>query len=159
MEIFTFVYMGGGIDRISFVPMTKQAKGMTSGEVLQTSSEERRREHAGLLGGIRTFDASEAKCANPEDLDRLLGIIETACGSLDAFSRIVRDTFEPQAKASFRAYNRKRGDSELQELPLALSLSTAPEGGGVAARGARSKSVDVHMPALAEADAVDVRVV
>lgn len=158
MEIFTFVYMGGGIDRITFVPLTKQSKDVMSGEALQTSTEERKRERAGLLGGIRTFDASEANCANPDDLDRLLGIIETACGSLDTFSRIVRDTFEPQARTSFRAYaSRKRGDSELQEWPPD-KRSTLP-GGGAAARGARSQSMDARMPTLIEADAVDVRVV
>ena len=34
MEIFTFVYMGGGVDRITFVPLTKLSQNAMSGEVL-----------------------------------------------------------------------------------------------------------------------------
>ena len=49
MEIFTFVYMGGGIDRITFVPLTKQSKDTSSGDVMKTSAEERQRERARLL--------------------------------------------------------------------------------------------------------------
>ena len=64
MEIFTFVYMGGHVDRITFVPLTKLSKATTSGDLMQTSAEERQRERTHLLGGFRTFDASKAKCAN-----------------------------------------------------------------------------------------------
>ena len=120
VELFVFVYMGGSIDRVMFVPLTKQSVRREGGGVEETTHAERQSERSELLKGFRHFDASQAKCANPEDLDRLLAIVETACGSLDAFSRIVRNTFAPRAKASFQAYgSRKRGETSwLPELTL-----------------------------------------
>ena len=100
--------MGGSIERITFVPLTKQGGPSGGGGALELSaSEDPRQSHyqrEDLLKDFVAFDASQAQCANPEDRERLLGIVETACGSLDAFSRIVRDTFSVEAQASFNAY-------------------------------------------------------
>jgi len=140
LEIFTFVYMGGSVDRVTFVPLTKQTKErMSTGELEETSEIERRLEHEQLLKQFRRFDASQAKCANPEDLDRLLGIVETACGSLDAFSRIVRETFEPRAEASFNEFHIARRRSH--------ALSTDGIG-----QETVLGSVGATMPPLAEKD-------
>ena len=64
MELFIFVRMGGNRDDIKVSLLADDD----------------------LALALSKFDASQARCANPDDLDRLLGIIETACGSLDAFS-------------------------------------------------------------------------
>ena len=106
LEIFTFVFMGGSIERITFVPLTKQG-GPSGAGALELSASEDRQSHyqrEELIKDFVAFDASKAQCANPEDRERLLGIVETACGSLDAFSRIVRDTFSVEAQSSFNAY-------------------------------------------------------
>ena len=114
---------------VTFVPLTKRAStGANGDQPVETTPRERQKEREELLRSFRHFDASHASCANPEDLDRLLGIVETACGSLEAFSQIVRDTFEPKAKESFRAYacaSRKRAGSSVS----AGSGGATPRGG------------------------------
>ena len=124
MEIFTFVYMGGSVERVTFVPLTQQLQTTESGKVDRTSSGERQLQRDELLKAFSTFDASQAQCSNPEDLDRLLGIIETACGSLDAFSLIMRKTFEQRAKASFASYA-----SEKVKKPRRSSVTMWMRGG------------------------------
>ena len=69
MELFTFLKMGGSRDRI-VLKRPDQMQGTKKN----------------LLEG---FDAKRAKCYLPEDRQRLLGVIEAGCGSLDAFNIIV----------------------------------------------------------------------
>jgi hypothetical protein len=142
MEIFTFVYMGGNIERVTFVPLTAtKAESTTSGD-RTTSSAAHRHQREQLADGFRTFDASHAKCANPEDRDRLLGIVESACGSLDAFSSIVRETFAPQAEQMFTNKFANKFASER----LSGSCRTPRESSLLSARRSRTSSISgVHI--------------
>ena len=91
MEVFTFIYMGGDVGRITVLPMG--------------SDFSRRRDSSGrfddlsdpsvkaILDKFAAFDAEEAQCYLAGDKQMILGVIETGIGSIEAFNDLVRNTF------------------------------------------------------------------
>ena len=72
MELFTFLQMGGALDRI---------------DVRRLGDDQN------VLRQLARFDASVAQCFKNEDRQRLLGIIESAFGSFVDFNANVRQIF------------------------------------------------------------------
>ena len=72
MELFTFLQMGGALERI---------------DVRRLGDDQN------VLRQLARFDASVAQCFKNEDRQRLLGIIESAFGSFVDFNASVRTIF------------------------------------------------------------------
>ena len=72
MELFTFLQMGGALERI---------------DVRRLGDDQN------VLRQLARFDASVAQCFKNEDRQRLLGIIESAFGSFVDFNASVRHIF------------------------------------------------------------------
>ena len=72
MELFTFLQMGGALERI---------------DVRRLGDDQN------VLRQLARFDASVAQCFKNEDRQRLLGIIESAFGSFVDFNANVRQIF------------------------------------------------------------------
>ena len=79
VEIFTFLYSGGSMDRVELLSLLSHldSKG----------------DHTALLRHMQGFDASKAECFKKSDKSHILGVIETAFGSVHEFTRIVRRAF------------------------------------------------------------------
>ena len=69
MELFTFLRMGGALQRIRVVELGEGAE---------------------VSASLAKFDASKAQCYLTQDRERLLGVIEAGFGDLQPFSRVVR---------------------------------------------------------------------
>ena len=119
MEIYTFLRMGGTVDRISVLPasesMVKEnekandaattATGDAKPEVADDAPLPTPKMQAALAEVLRrfeAFDVSNAKCTNEKDKEHLLGVIEQGFGSFDAFNELVRHTFVERAAAPLR---------------------------------------------------------
>jgi len=61
---------------------------------------------------FETFDAKTAKCYNPEEREKLLAVIQSGFGSLDAFNMLVSGLFEQSVVRT----SLKRGSSKKQSL-------------------------------------------
>merc|ERR1712048_1520742 len=79
-EIFTFVHMGGSLDKIQWVPVLRQGHEGTDVEMINKTMEE--------------FDAAQCECSLADDKDNIFSIIQAAYGSIDVFSQVVRGVFE-----------------------------------------------------------------
>ena len=109
MEVFTFIFMGGDLSRITLLPISERTAGVEpqpGGDVeaaapsapppsSRTSSFTNRSDPAvrAILDKFATFDAAEAECYLPDDKQMILGVIETGIGSVDAFNQLVRKAF------------------------------------------------------------------
>ena len=107
MEVFTFIFMGGDLSRITLLPIrerTAAVEPQPGGDVeaaaprappQRTSSFTNRSDPAvrAILDKFATFDAAEAECYLPDDKQMILGVIETGIGSVDAFNQLVRKAF------------------------------------------------------------------
>ena len=65
-----------------------------------------------LAQRLAAFDALNAQCFKPDDRQRLLGIIETAFGSFDAFNLAIRDIFARAGEEMEGAPGGKAGASD-----------------------------------------------
>ena len=113
MEVFTFIFMGGDLSRITLLPIrerTAAVEPQPGGDVEaaapsapppRTSSFANRSDPAvrAILDKFATFDAVEAECYLPDDKQMILGVIETGIGSVDAFNQLVRKAFANPGKA------------------------------------------------------------
>ena len=110
MEVFTFIYMGGDLDRITFLPI-RDADGVAAVEPEDGGDVEAalsRKSQSGsfndlsnpavssIIKKFASFDAHEAQCYLPDDKQMILGVIETGIGSIDAFNQLVRHVFHGQ---------------------------------------------------------------
>eukprot|EP00931_Biecheleriopsis_adriatica_P105339 TRINITY_DN79896_c0_g1_i1.p1 TRINITY_DN79896_c0_g1~~TRINITY_DN79896_c0_g1_i1.p1 ORF type:complete len:520 (+),score=61.37 TRINITY_DN79896_c0_g1_i1:36-1562(+) len=77
IELFTFVHMGRGFDKIYFQFVLRE--GLEA------------HDHAIVENAFRTFDAQRCDCSDPRDKERMLGIIHTAYGGMASFNQEVRD--------------------------------------------------------------------
>ena len=85
MEIFTFLSMGAGVDRVCVRPLLPFSSHLSARDEL----------FAQLRNSFLDFDARGAQCYKVEDRKRLLGIIEEAFGDFEAFNGLVRQMFVP----------------------------------------------------------------
>merc|ERR1712176_751382 len=79
MELFTFVHIGGKLDKIRFVP------------VLRKDQEDQ--DLKSICHAFDTFDARACACYLPEDKERMLNIICAAYEGVDGFNEDVRAIF------------------------------------------------------------------
>ena len=117
MEVFTFIFMGGDLRRITVLPIrddrTAAVAPLHGGdkvadqESVVVGIEESVPRPTGsgsfvdrsdpavraVLDKFATFDAAEASCYLPDDKQMILGVIETGIGSVEAFNELVRTTF------------------------------------------------------------------
>ena len=85
MELFTFLWMGGSLSRITVKPI---------GTGMHRSEGELRREQTELTRSLlHEFDVANATCFKQEERQRLLGVIEAAFGDFAAFNRLAQETF------------------------------------------------------------------
>ena len=102
MEVFTFIFMGGDVSRITVLPIRDRTAAVEpaaqeeslprmvdSGSFIDRSDPAVR----AILDKFATFDAAEAECYLPDDKQMILGVIETGIGSVDAFNQLVRKAF------------------------------------------------------------------
>ena len=80
MECFTFLRMGGALDRIEVSLITSPDKNPT----------EAKQE---LKAQFASFDAEKAECFMPKDKHRLLAVIEAGFGDFKEFNKHVRGVF------------------------------------------------------------------
>lgn len=81
IEVFTFLKMGGSIDRITLIPIDVDEK----------------KDVKTLFDDV---DVSTSRCYKEDDRQRLLGIVQTGFGNFDQFNTIVRDVFHQRVIAS-----------------------------------------------------------
>ena len=94
MELFTFVQMGASPNRIRFLVLGGEVESRHSmGATMSTDL-------------LQHFDASNADCYNPEDRERLLGVIESSFGDLHVFNRVVRSLFDAGRKSLTKSFTR-----------------------------------------------------
>lgn len=84
MELFTFLRMGGGLARITVVPIAAPS---------DATPEELYEANQVVYDKFTYFKASHAKCFDPNDKARLLGIVEASFGTLTAFDSVVHKIF------------------------------------------------------------------
>ena len=111
MEVFTFIFMGGDVRRITVLPIHDRVAAVEPGNGGDLEATPTHRSDASSFGDISdpavsaildkfaAFDAREAQCYLPEDKQMILGVIETGIGSIDAFNQLVRSTFAKRGTA------------------------------------------------------------
>ena len=93
MELFTFLRMGGALQRIRVVELGEGAE---------------------VSASLAKFDASKAQCYLTQDRERLLGVIEAGFGTLSAFDATIRHTF----KGRKGSISTRRASLDDQPAPL-----------------------------------------
>ena len=83
LQIFTFLFMGGKLERIEIHALSSSDQGQA----------EERRGVESLKEQFATFDAAKARCFLEEDRERLLAVIETGFGDFKDFNKRVRTAF------------------------------------------------------------------
>ena len=81
MEIFTFMRMGGAMERIELRLIANPGQNQAAAKME-------------LAAQLATFDAAKAECFKQEDRQRLLAVIEAGFGNFDDFNRGVREVFK-----------------------------------------------------------------
>lgn len=76
-EIFTFVHMGGALNRILWLPVVRDDCRIDDVATIRRS--------------LGDFDAQTCECAVEGDREQMFSIIEAAYGSMDSFSEVVRE--------------------------------------------------------------------
>ena len=92
MEIFTFLFMGGKLDRI-------EIHALSASDDAPTSTANGRRGLDDLKHQFATFDAAKAQCFLPKDKHRLLAVVEAGFGDFELFNRRVRTAFAERLDA------------------------------------------------------------
>ena len=72
IELFTFLKMGGAIERVDVITLLE---GETEKELLET---------------LANFEAQNARCFVEEDRQRLLAVVEAGFGDYNDFNKVVR---------------------------------------------------------------------
>ena len=86
MEIFTFLFMGGKLDRIEIHAL--------SASDLRRTLTDGRRSLDDLKHQFATFNAAKAQCFLPKDKHRLLAVVEAGFGSFEGFNTQMREVFD-----------------------------------------------------------------
>ena len=92
MEIFTFLFMGGKLDRVEIRALS------ASNDARRTSTDGERNLHD-LKQQFATFDAEKAQCFLPSDKHRLLAVVEAGFGDFKEFNTRVRTAFAERLDA------------------------------------------------------------
>ena len=92
MEIFTFLFMGGKLDRI-------EIHALSASDDAPTSMANGRRGLDDLKHQFATFDAAKAQCFLPKDKHRLLAVVEAGFGDFKDFNTRVRTAFAERLDA------------------------------------------------------------
>merc|ERR1712048_1437494 len=80
VEIFTFVHMGGKVDRIRLVPLTRRGHEHEDEDAIRETFDH--------------FDAEQCECFCADDKARMLTIIRSAFGDMIGFNNAVRDILQ-----------------------------------------------------------------
>ena len=94
MEIFTFLFMGGKLDRI-------EIHALSASDDAPTSPADGRRGLDDLKHQFATFDAAKAQCFLPKDKHRLLAVVEAGFGDFKVFNQRVRSIFDDRLQETF----------------------------------------------------------
>ena len=92
MEIFTFLFMGGKLDRI-------EIHALSASDDAPTAPVDGRRSLDDLKHQFATFDAAKAQCFLPKDKHRLLAVVEAGFGDFEEFNVKVRTAFAERLQA------------------------------------------------------------
>lgn len=79
IELFTFVHMGGRLDRVQFIPVLRPGHEDEDLQAIQKS--------------FKTFDVRKCDCFLLDDKERMLNIINSIYGDVDDFNKAVRPIF------------------------------------------------------------------
>ena len=143
MEIFTFMRMGGAMDRIDVELITHPDQDRV------TRAFAAKRE---LMEQLATFDAAKAQCFKQADRQRLLAVIEAGFGNFDEFNQSVRIAFDGRMRVqrvrklrkAFRAGSSPKPALGAEAL-AAAKMSSAKEvelsSKGAAARGCQPLTI------------------
>ena len=114
MEIFTFLFMGGKLDRI-------EIHALSASDDAPTSPADGRRGLDDLKHQFATFDAAKAQCFLPKDKHRLLAVVEAGFGDFQAFNTKMRGVFQTRlvALSRRRSSASKKGASSVEAAPAA----------------------------------------
>lgn len=98
MEIYTFLRMGGTVERIHVLPAEDHASAtdMEAPPPKESAPEGTASQDAALRTVLRRFeefDVEAAECTMEKDKEHLLGVIEQGFGSFENFNELVRRTF------------------------------------------------------------------
>ena len=85
MEIFTFMRMGGEMERITL-------------KLIARPDQDQADAREELTAQLATFDAGEAQCFKQADRQKLLAVIEAAYGDFKKFNKGVRHVFAERAR-------------------------------------------------------------
>eukprot|EP00429_Kryptoperidinium_foliaceum_P005659 CAMPEP_0176027434 /NCGR_PEP_ID=MMETSP0120_2-20121206/13453_1 /TAXON_ID=160619 /ORGANISM="Kryptoperidinium foliaceum, Strain CCMP 1326" /LENGTH=532 /DNA_ID=CAMNT_0017360639 /DNA_START=13 /DNA_END=1611 /DNA_ORIENTATION=- len=80
LELFTFVHMGGALERIKIHRLTR--RGQTAGDLNDISN------------SFTDFDVGRCDCYHLADKERMLSIVRAAFGDLELFNEAVREMFD-----------------------------------------------------------------
>ena len=87
MEIFTFLRMGGAMERIEL-------------RLIAHPDQDQAAAKRELTAQLATFNAAKAQCFKQEDRQRLLAVIEAGFGNFDEFNKGVREVFKMRRKGT-----------------------------------------------------------
>ena len=114
MEIFTFMRMGGAMDRIDVELITHPDQDRV------TRAFAAKRE---LMEQLATFDAAKAQCFKQADRQRLLAVIEAGFGNFDEFNTGVREVFKLRRMSVAAARMSVAAASGLQHASVTLAAA------------------------------------
>ena len=110
MEIFTFMRMGGAMERIELRLIANPGQNQATAK----------KELAGLLA---TFNAAKAECFKQEDRQKLLAVIEAGFGNFDEFNTGVREVFKLRRMSVAAARMSVAAASGLQHASVTLAAA------------------------------------
>ena len=137
MEIFTFLHMGGDLERIEIRLLLASA---AEGRSDRQASRDR------LTAQFATFDAAKAQCSLNKDRQRLLAVVEAGFGDVKRFNIKMRNVFESRLVGSSRG-----GTSRVGSSRGGRSRRGSSRGGSKRVTPAEAyKASDVDAPAAAD---------
>ena len=180
MEVFTFIFMGGDLCRITVLPIrddrTAAVAPLHGGdkaadqESVVVGIEESVPRPTGsgsfvdrsdpavraVLDKFATFDAHEASCYLPDDKQMILGVIESGIGSVDAFNQLVRKTFAAKEKGK-AAVNSGRRLSRNPSAAIVIGMEESSSRRSVSDGGRSASDGGLRRPSLAPPAKADSR--
>jgi len=97
MEIFTFLRMGGTLDRVIAIPLIEATNDDEPIEAMAV----RTHQPTALRELFGSFHVDRCECFKPEDRQHLLAVIESGFGGLEPFNHLVRTMFEMCRRLEF----------------------------------------------------------
>ena len=93
MEIFTFMHMGGDLERIEILPLSSAPPCQDVKRLSMRGSRDK------LKAQFAGFDAAKAQCFLAKDRQRLLAVVEAGFGDFKEFNTRVRSVFAARVLA------------------------------------------------------------